>query len=157
MARTLGRLARPVQGADPARLQAAQVRAAAMGDADLVKRVRRAIRVGFVTGGCAGDDVARSLVMNRRTLNRRLAVEGTTFQALLDDVRHQTACQLLAGSRLSLDDVAAALGYGGVTQFLRRFRQWTGVAPGAWRRLAGEPPVRGRRNWTARAEARAEA
>jgi len=131
-------LERRVEGADPARRRAVARQLATMVGASLVQRVYRAIRVGLVTGEYSGDDIARTLAMHRRTLNRRLEAEGTTIQALLDAVRHETARQLLAGSRLSLDDIAAALGYSGVTQFMRRFRKWTGIAPGAWRRVAGE-------------------
>jgi len=133
-------LERRVEGAAPARLRAAAALVAGKGGAGVVQRVYRAIRVGLVTGECSGDNVARTLAMHRRTLNRRLEAEGTTFQTLLDEVRHETARQMLSGSRLSLDDIAAALGYGGVTQFMRRFRQWTGIAPGAWRRVQGQAP-----------------
>jgi len=144
-----------VEGAAPARLRAAAARVAGKGGAGTVQRVYRAIRVGLVTGECSGDNVARSLAMHRRTLNRRLEAEGTTFQTLLDEVRHETARQMLSGSRLSLDDIAAALGYGGVTQFMRRFRQWTGITPGAWRRVQGQVPGAGATSARARSSSAA--
>jgi len=135
-------LNRRVEGASPARLRATQALAASAAAsavrAGLVQRVYSALRIGLVTGDCSGDDVARQLSLHRRTLNRRLRVEGRTIQGMLDEMRFETAKQLLARSRLSLDDVAAAVGYAGVTQFIRRFRRWSGISPGTWRREARE-------------------
>jgi AraC-like DNA-binding protein len=74
--------------------------------------------------------------MHRRTLNRRLKAAGTTFQQVLDTVRFEVARQLLADSELTLDDVAAAIGYAGVTPFMHTFRRWAGTTPDRWRRAA---------------------
>jgi AraC-like DNA-binding protein len=84
------------------------------------------------------------LAMHRRTLNRRLKAEGTTFQQVLDNVRFTVARQLLSGSDVPLDDVAATLGYAGVNPFMRTFRRWTGTTPGRWRHeaAAGRPSER---------------
>ena len=84
----------------------------------------------------SGDDVARLLSLHRRTLNRRLHALGTTYQQVLDQVRFDIARQLLATSDVSLDDIAATLGYAGVSPFMRTFRRWAGETPGRWRRLA---------------------
>jgi AraC-like DNA-binding protein len=78
------------------------------------------------------------LELHRRTLNRRLKAQGTTFQAVLDGVRAEVACQLLEGTSTSLDDVASTLCYASVSPFMRAFRRWTGVTPGQWRRNAAE-------------------
>jgi AraC-like DNA-binding protein len=127
---------RRVEGANPARLQAAQQQARAKGSAEFVQRVFRVLRILLLYGKSSGDDVAHMLSMHRRTLNRRLRAEGTTYQEILDQVRYEAARQLLAGSDVSLDDVAAVLGYAGVTQFTRTFRRWAGVSPGRWRHAA---------------------
>jgi AraC-like DNA-binding protein len=74
--------------------------------------------------------------MHRRTLNRRLHAEGTTFQQVLDRVRFAVAKELIEDSRVSLHDIAAALGYAGLAPFMRAFRRWTGTTPGAWRQSA---------------------
>ena len=72
--------------------------------------------------------------MHRRTLNRRLKAEGTTFQRVLDEVRFDIARDLLSNSNVHLDDIAATLGYAAVTPFMRTFRRWSGTTPGQWRR-----------------------
>jgi len=76
------------------------------------------------------------LSMHRRTLNRRLHAEGTTFQRVLDEIRYAVARQLLSDTGAALDDIAASLGYSGVCPFMRSFRRWSGTTPGRWRREA---------------------
>lgn len=128
----------PVKGADPARREDA-ARRIARGDASLVRDVVRALRLLLLQGRSSGDDVAALLSMHRRTLNRRLQTKGTTFQQLLDQVRLDLARQLLATSDISLDDLAATLGYTAVSSFMRTFRRWTGTTPGQWRCAAADP------------------
>jgi AraC-like DNA-binding protein len=127
---------RPVDGANPARLRTAERRARARRGPPLLQQVYRALRILLLSGNSSGDDVATMLSMHRRTLNRRLKAEGTTFQNVLDHVRFKVACQLLGASEISLDEVAAALGYAGVSPFMRSFRRWAGTTPGRWRRMA---------------------
>jgi AraC-like DNA-binding protein len=129
-------LERPVQNADPALLRIAEKQAEAAGPGELLQQVYRALRVLLLHGKSSGDDVARMLAMHRRTLNRRLEAEGATLQGILDQVRFEVARQLLADTHLAIDDVAAALGYAGVSPFLRAFRRWSGATPGRWRRTA---------------------
>jgi len=90
----------------------------------------------LLNGKTSGDDLALMLLMHRRTLNRRLRELGTTFQGVLDDVRFEAARQLLCYSEVSLDEIAASLGYAGVSPFMRTFRRWTGITPGQWRHRA---------------------
>jgi AraC-like DNA-binding protein len=87
-------------------------------------------------GKNSGADLAQVLAMHRRTLNRRLHAEGTTFQQVLDRVRFAVPKELIEDSRVALHDIAAALGYAGLAPFMRAFRRWTGTTPGAWRQSA---------------------
>jgi AraC-like DNA-binding protein len=59
----------------------------------------------------AVDEVARSLGLSSRTLQRRLGEQGTTYQALLDDLRHRSARRLLASTDLDAGEVAFLLGF----------------------------------------------
>jgi len=129
-------LDRPVRDADAARLRIAQNKAAAAGRGELQQQVYRALRILLLHGQCAGDDVAQMLAMHRRTLNRRLKAEGTTLQATLDEVRFRVARELLMDTHVIIDDVAAALGYAGVSPFMRSFRRWSGTTPARWRRTS---------------------
>lgn len=127
---------RRVEGADPRRLRVAQQRAAQAGAGTVLQQVHRALRILLLSGKSSGDELAEMLSMHRRTLNRRLRAQGMTIQQVLDETRYTVARELLAGSRVSLDDVAATLGYSGVSAFMRTFRRWSGTTPGRWRREA---------------------
>jgi AraC-like DNA-binding protein len=122
-----------IPGADPGRLREAQKRASAADRGHLVQKTSRALRTLLLQGPVSGTDVAQALAMHRRTLNRRLSAEGTTFQEILDTVRFAVAQDLLRNSEVNLHDIAAALGYAGLTPFMRAFRRWTGTSPGHWR------------------------
>ena len=141
-------MTRAVDGFDPNRRRTAEERARELGRGQIVDQVFRALRLVMLHGKYCGDDVANVLAMHRRTLNRQLRAEGTTFQQVLDTVRFEVARQLLSDSDLALDDVAAALGYADVTPFTRTFRRWAGTTPGRWRRAAADDR-RDRHDWFA--------
>jgi AraC-like DNA-binding protein len=78
--------------------------------------------------------VAKRLGMSERTLKRRLNLAGTSYQRLLDEERRDEAGRLLQDGTLTIDDIAARLGYNDPANFTRAFRKWTGYSPTAWRR-----------------------
>jgi AraC-like DNA-binding protein len=79
------------------------------------------------------DQLASKLCLSPRTLRRRLAAGGQTFQRILDSAREQLACRMLSGSALKVDDIAERLGYSDVRTFRRAFKQWVGKTPSEWR------------------------
>lgn len=79
------------------------------------------------------DEVARILHVSGRTLRHRLAAEGTSYRALLDEVRQHVAEELLISAGLSVEQVAYRVGYGDVSSFSHAFRRWNGVGPRAFR------------------------
>jgi AraC-like DNA-binding protein len=129
-------LKRPIPGANPRTLRTLEKQASELPQPDLIEKLQRSLRVLLLSGVTSGDATADMLAMHRRTLNRRLKEQGTTFREVLEDVRFEAARQLLSATQLSLDDVAAALGYAGVSPFTRAFRRRSGIAPGEWRRAA---------------------
>jgi AraC-like DNA-binding protein len=82
------------------------------------------------------DQVAQALHTSVRTLNRRLADEGTHFQAVKDGLRRDVAVQRLASSNVGVAVLAAELGFVDATGFCRAFRQWTGSSPSGYRKGA---------------------
>jgi AraC-like DNA-binding protein len=122
--------------AQRARTARAQAESDDRAQSGLLQQVYRALRRAMLHGKTSGDDVAQMLSMHRRALNRKLTREGTTFQNVLDDVRFEVASELLGSSHIALDDIAAALGYAGVSPFMRAFHRWTGTTAGKWRRGA---------------------
>ncbi|CAB4918802.1 unannotated protein [freshwater metagenome] len=74
-------------------------------------------------------DVAAALAMSERTVRRRLALEGTSFQELVDETTSILARELLDGG-LTVEETAHRLGYSGASSFSHAFRRWTGTTPG---------------------------
>jgi AraC-like DNA-binding protein len=83
------------------------------------------------------EAVAGQLNMSARTLHRKLAAEGTSFQALKDTFRTELAIQYVSRPELSLDAIATLMGFHDNSAFYRSFKKWTGVSPGQFRRELG--------------------
>lgn len=99
------------------------------------------VRELLVPGGADGfaapsgiDTVARKLNMSTRTLRRHLDAAGTSYRALLDEVRLALAEEMLTTTPLSVSDVAIRLGYAESSTFIYAFKRWTGSTPAAYRR-----------------------
>ena len=73
--------------------------------------------------------VARTLGLSERTLTRKLAEEGTTYEQVVDRLRQSLALQYIKERDISLSQVAWLLGYEGSTSFNHAFKRWTGVPP----------------------------
>lgn len=81
----------------------------------------------------AVNTVARSLAMSVRSLQGKLREEGTTYQALLDEVRKQIAVKHLQDNHSTITDIAYLLGYSEPSVFSRSFKKWTGLPPATYR------------------------
>jgi len=90
--------------------------------------------------------VAQELALSERTLQRKLAEEGTRFQDILAEARRELAHEYLANAQLDMADVAFLLGFDDQNSFFRAFRQWEGETPARWRALRlGAPRAAGAR------------
>jgi AraC-like DNA-binding protein len=76
---------------------------------------------------------ARLFNLTPRTLHRRLLDEDTSFQAILEEVRHLLAVQHIKAGQLSIQEIAYSLGYNDQANFRRAFKRWEGVAPSEFR------------------------
>lgn len=108
------------------------------GEVSLRDRVRSMLRPLLATGRCTNQQVAYRLAMHSRTLHRRLAREGASFEALKDEARRELATVLLAQSALSLTQVATALGYAEQSSFSRSCVRWFGASPRNVRQQLGK-------------------
>ena len=81
------------------------------------------------------EDIAARLHVSSRSLRRRLIDEGTSFRALIDEVRQAIAEELLTTGRMKLAEVAERLGYAEPAPFITAFRRWRGQSPTQYRQL----------------------
>ena len=79
---------------------------------------------------------AAALRMSPRTLQRRLAAEGTSVHAEIEEIRKTMAVAVLRDRSISIADVAFLLGYSEPSTFFRSFKRWTGSTPGHFRDAA---------------------
>lgn len=130
-------LDQPLRMADPAAFQeAARLCAQELGERHsaqpLAARVRRLLlekQSDFPSLAVT----ARLFHVTPRTLHRRLEAEGTSFQQVLEGVRHALALEYLRAGRLTVQEIAYTLGYTDIANFRRAFKRWEGRPPSALR------------------------
>ncbi|PTQ67285.1 AraC family transcriptional regulator [Pseudomonas sp. GV071] len=99
----------------------------------LVARVVTLLGAQLAHGEPDRAELARTLNLSERTLQRRLADEGSSYQQLLSDTRQQLAERYLDDGQLPAAEIALLLGYSEPSVFFRAFRNWTGLTPGEYR------------------------
>lgn len=82
------------------------------------------------------EDLAHTLNLSARTLDRHLQREGSGFRALQQEILRERACALLEAGRLSVTQIAHELGYTDAANFSRAFKRDTGMSPRDWRSQA---------------------
>ncbi|MBX3248164.1 MAG: AraC family transcriptional regulator ligand-binding domain-containing protein [Myxococcales bacterium] len=103
---------------------------------DVVARLRRYLMNLVPERPPSRRLAARWLGMSERTLQRRLRERGTSFRAVLDEVRLTVAHVLLEQGQ-TVDTVATLTGFASPSAFHRAYRRWCGVTPGATRGQRG--------------------
>lgn len=84
-------------------------------------------------GDIGMEAIAEKLAVSRQTLFRKLKAEGTTFEKVLDDLRHRLALDYLRAKKVSVNEAAYLVGFSDPAAFSRAFKRWTGSSPRAWR------------------------
>ena len=85
------------------------------------------------TGDASMDTIASKMGVSRQTLFRKLKAEGTTFEKVLDELRHKMALNYLSGKKVSVNEAAYLVGFSEPAAFSRAFKRWTGSSPRALR------------------------
>jgi len=102
----------------------------------IVAQVRAALTRRLPGSEARLAPVAAELGLSGRTLQRKLADAGSSFQQELDTVRYGMAQDYLRRPDLGLVDIAFKLGFQEQSAFTHAFRDWSGMNPGAWREHA---------------------
>ncbi|MFQ4165858.1 MULTISPECIES: AraC-like transcriptional regulator QhpR [Nostocales] len=104
-------------------------------DNELVTLVSQSIARSLPQGCPTIGDIALSLGLSSRTLQRYLRDRNTTYKQLVNKTRHQLSLMYLKELELSLTEIALLLGYSELSAFDRAFQRWTGLAPNKYRAI----------------------
>lgn len=97
-------------------------------------QVKRTVRPRLLRDDPSLVGAAQALGIQPRTLRRRLAAEGTTFEILRDQVRFVLARELLELTDMPIVEVSEAVSFSTHAAFVKAFVRWSGMTPSAWKR-----------------------
>ena len=100
---------------------------------NLAGQLKRKLAELLAAGEANADAACRALQLSRRTLQRRLRAEKTSFQKILNEVRAELAARYLSDERLKVFEVAMLLGYSSISSFTTAFKSWYDLPPVEWR------------------------
>lgn len=100
---------------------------------NIVEQLKRMMADLMARGEANADAACRSLMLSRRTLQRRLKAERTSFQKVLQEVRADLAIRYLSDMRLKSLDIAMLLGYSSICSFTTAFKSWYDMPPAEYR------------------------
>ncbi len=98
------------------------------------ERVRETLPAQIEQGTPRISESARRHRVSARSLQRRLAAEGTSFADLVDQTRREIALTGMEKRQLGLVEIAFLAGFSDPSAFFRAFRRWTGRTPAEYRR-----------------------
>lgn len=101
--------------------------------ATMSDRVKAVLLEGIPAGQCTVEDVAKQLAVSKRSLQRQLSEESSTFKAILNATRQQLALHYLNKPAIRQAEIGFLLGFQDVNSFIRAFKGWQGITPGAYR------------------------
>lgn len=105
---------------------------------DLRLQVTEKILALLPSGEASLAQVASSMAMGERSLQRRLSSLGTNFERLVEDTRRDLSDRLLTTDR-PLAEISYLCGYSSASAYSRAARGWYGMSPqGVRRRLKGQ-------------------
>ena len=99
----------------------------------IAEQLRRMLADLLARGEANADAACRALMLSRRTLQRRLKAEKTSFQKVLQEVRADLAVRYLSDERLKSLEVAMLLGYDNISSFTTAFKSWYDMPPAEYR------------------------
>jgi AraC-like DNA-binding protein len=133
----------PCRRRDPSLLslldQYAEDRLGGLRAATFADRARAVLSEELQAGNVSAHRLAARLEVSVRTLHRSLAVEGTSYRRLLDQLRLDIAERHLKDDRISVGEVAFLVGFSEISAFHRAFKRWTGRTPVTFRAEAQSP------------------
>lgn len=106
-----------------------------LSDHNLVTRVKKSIVQNLPSGKATVDNSALDLNMSKRSLQRGLKQENTSFNKLLSKTRMEMAMDYISDPKMDLTEIAFLLGFSELSSFSRSFKKWTGNPPAKYRKV----------------------
>jgi AraC-like DNA-binding protein len=100
---------------------------------NIAEQLMRKLAELMAAGEANADSACRALRLSRRTLQRRLRAEKTSFQKVLNEARALLAINYLSDRRLKSLEVAMLLGYSSISSFTTAFKSWYDMPPAEYR------------------------
>ena len=100
------------------------------------EQIRILIRKNLEIHKVDAEAVTQFMPFEKRTMQRRLKEEGTSYRSLLNEVRVELAKDWLSNSDIPITRLAERLQYSGLATMTRAFKTQTGFSPKAWRNKA---------------------
>jgi AraC-like DNA-binding protein len=100
---------------------------------NIAEQLMRKLAELMAAGEANADSACRALRLSRRTLQRRLSAEKTSFQKVLTEARAILAVNYLSDARLKSLEVAMLLGYSSISSFTTAFKSWYDMPPAEYR------------------------
>jgi AraC-like DNA-binding protein len=100
---------------------------------DIAGQLKRKLADLLARGEANTDAACRALRLSRRTLQRRLKAEKTSYQRILREVRAELAVNYLRDARLKSLEIAMLLGYSNISSFTTAFKSWYNMPPSEYR------------------------
>ncbi len=98
------------------------------------ERVQTALLELLPGGNSSIESICKKLGLSRRTLQRRLTDDHTTYRSVLNKTRSLLAVHYLKDSNFSETEISFFLGFDDPNSFFRAFKSWTGETPEHTRR-----------------------
>jgi AraC-like DNA-binding protein len=101
--------------------------------ADIEMRVRSKL-IEHLPGGHANEsDIASSINVSQRSLQRKLREQGVSFSQLVENTRRELGLQYVRDPQHSFNEIAFLLGFTEPANFSRAFKRWYGKTPTEFR------------------------
>lgn len=105
-----------------------------LGYANTLFLVRHKVLEHMGRGDLSLGKIAREMGITTRNLQFLLAKDGTSYGALLRELRKEVALAGIRNDSLSIREVGISVGFAEASSFVRTFRKWFGVPPSVYRR-----------------------
>ena len=110
-------------------MQAANQHIAILEQQDLINEVRHHMASLLETGDVSLENVSRLMSISSRNLRHKLTHAGTSFQKILNDLRHRLALRLLSQTDEAISEILYLTGFCEPSTFYRAFKRWEGITP----------------------------